>query len=773
MTPQQADRVYLGWEYAVLHPHPGPPPRRPVPPGQERLDPGWVAAQQREERRLSLPLKAGAAASAGLAALSGALGAASVLTPALATTEVVACLAVTVWCARGVWRGARELRDQVAAEDQRVARAQAAQERRLAAWQEEHAQRFRDWEARGRVFETQRQWYGVTLPTGIDRVDVAGGTLAGWSALMALLAGLRLAAGGQVTVLDLSEGAVAQDLLALAADAGVDPLVWVLPGDLPRLDLGTGLTGEALADVLAVAAATAADPASPPDPVPDRAILERIARVLGDQPSIGQLTAGLRSLAQIGDPRDDIRRGQISAAQAEAIAGLYGRAASGQVITERALGLEARLRTLETLGSAPATLPPSPLRVVALDRAADVTHTQVLGAYVTAALTHLLRRQPRGPAWQHTLLVAGGEKLRGDLLDRLSDACEASGTGLVLTYRSLPAHIRERLGRGNAAVAFMRLGNADDARAASEQIGTEHRFVVSQLTDTVGDSVSDTGSYSYTSTVGTADSVAVSASESQGRGHGRGHGQSWSGLGAFAPRTASGHQESNWSEGTSESRSWTASSNASTAWGLQTARAVAASTSVARTSQRSREFLVEQHELQQLPPSAMIVSYASAAGRRVVFADANPGILTLPTATLASLDEARSGAPAAGWPAAGWPGAGPPVGRPAAAGSPAAGEPAGGSPVADPWPAPSPRPADLGRPARPARPSRPARPPRPAPTAGTARTAHPADPAAAPWPGPVPPPARDPAEAPLSWRDDGPPPNLGPPPEPLDWRREP
>ena len=349
------------------------------PPGQERLDPGWVLAQQREERRLSLPLKAGAAASAGLAALTGALGVVSALTPALTTTVVVAFLAVTVWCARGVWRGARELRDRVAAEEQRVARARAVQERRLSGWQEEHAQRLRDWEARGRAFEAQRQWYGVALPTGIDRVDVAGGTLAGWSALTAMLAGLRLAAGGQVTVLDLSEGAVAQDLLAMAGDAGVDPLVWVLPGDLPRLDLGTGLSGEALADVLAVAAATAADLASPPDPVPDRAILERIARVLGDQPTIGQLTAGLRSLAQIGTPGDDIRRGQISAAQAEAIAGLYGRAASDRVITERAFGLEARLRTLETLGSAPVTLPPSRLRVVALDRAAEVTRTQVLG----------------------------------------------------------------------------------------------------------------------------------------------------------------------------------------------------------------------------------------------------------------------------------------------------------------------------------------------------------------------------------------------------------
>jgi hypothetical protein len=260
----------------------------------------------------------------------------------------------------------------------------------------------------------------------------------------------------------------------------------------------------------------------------------------------------------------------------------------------------------------------------------------------------------------------------------------------------------------------------------------------------VGDSVSDTGSYSYTSTVGTADSVAVSASASQGRGHGRGHGQSWSGLGAFAPRTASGHQESNWSEGVSESLSWTGSSNTSTAWGLQTARAVAASTSVARTSQRSREFLVEQHELQQLPPTGMIVSYASAAGRRVVFADANPGILTLPTATLASLDEARSGA-SAGWPLA-------------------------GEPVADAEPRPSPRPADLGRPARS---SRPARPARSSPPARPARTDRTGPPAAARWAGPVPPPARDPAEAPLSWRDDRPPPNLGPPPEPLDWRRKP
>src|SRR5260221_5832069 len=86
-----------------------------------------------------------------------------------------------------------------------------------------------------------------------------------------------------------------------------------------------------------------------------------------------------------------------------------------------------------------------------------------------------------------------------------------------------PASVRERLGRGNAMIAFMRLGNGDDARAASELIGTEHRFVVGQLTDTVGTSVTDTLADSYTSTVGTSDSVAdsVTAARSSGGSRGR------------------------------------------------------------------------------------------------------------------------------------------------------------------------------------------------------------------------------------------------------------
>jgi hypothetical protein len=50
------DRIYLGWQHALLHPDPGPQPRRPTPPEQEQLNPDWIAAQRREENLLDRPL---------------------------------------------------------------------------------------------------------------------------------------------------------------------------------------------------------------------------------------------------------------------------------------------------------------------------------------------------------------------------------------------------------------------------------------------------------------------------------------------------------------------------------------------------------------------------------------------------------------------------------------------------------------------------------------------------------------------------------------------
>jgi len=67
-------RLCLGWQYATPFPEPGPPPRRPTPPAQERLNPDWATAQRREESLLNRPLKAAFGVAVALGLTSLALG---------------------------------------------------------------------------------------------------------------------------------------------------------------------------------------------------------------------------------------------------------------------------------------------------------------------------------------------------------------------------------------------------------------------------------------------------------------------------------------------------------------------------------------------------------------------------------------------------------------------------------------------------------------------------------------------------------------------------
>ncbi|HEV2374667.1 MAG TPA: hypothetical protein VGS19_21210 [Streptosporangiaceae bacterium] len=633
--------IYLGWQYALVHPAAGLPPRRPVPPQPQQVDAGWLVAQRREEARLSRPAWAGAAVCLTLTGLTLWLGSDGQLDLALTGLGVVVFAALAGLGAAAVWRGWRGLRADVAAEALRVEAVSAAQYSELFAAQEEHARRYRTWQASQDVYAGQPQWYPVALPDEMDRVDVVGGTLAGWSALFTTVAVPRLAAGAEVTVVDLSEGAVAKDLVSVAHSMGVRPLVWVLPADLGRFDLGVGLSPAELADVLTATASASTAPGDRGDVARDHSLLARVCEVFGDGVEVAQVTAGLRALGQVGDPREDIRAGVLTAGQLERLNTLFGRGAVERVVIERAWALEARLRMLEHLGRDPAPLPRSRLRVVAAEAGAGGFGGVVVGTYVAVSLTHLLRQARPGQPWRHTLCLAGAERLDTDVLDRLTAACESTRTGLVLAFRTAPAHVRERLGRGNAALAVMRLGNAEDAKAVSEQIGAEHRFVVSQLTDTVGASVTDTAGDSYTSTVGTADSWSGSESVSTTSGQSQGSGQSRADPAPFGGQTNSRSRDVSRSHGTTGSESVTAGINTSTSWGWTTSRAVGGSESLARTSQRSREFLVEAHELQQLPPSAVIVSYGSRTGRTVVLADANPAIMALPTVTLRSPEEVR------------------------------------------------------------------------------------------------------------------------------------
>ncbi len=640
MTPPGAGRLHLGWQYATPHPDPGPPPRPPDPPGPERLDPAWVAAQRREERLISRPLRRGLlAAVAGAAAACGAAGAGWLPGPA-AALGVTGCGLAAAASGYGWWRGERALRSRVSAERSRIGLLRAGQRRELSAGQAGHVRRVQAWQAARAAHDGQKRWYGVSLPDGISRVDIAGGTLPGWSAMLATAAGYRLAAGGEVTVLDLTEGSAGLELIAAARPAGVEPLVWVLPADLPALDLTAHLAPAELADVLSLVASAAEEQGPGRDLSLDNAILERVIEVLGGSATVAGVAAALRVLAQAGDPRDDVAAGLISVAQADRLAAMFGRGAAERVVVERAWVLEAQLRKLAGAGTAPAPPWSGPLRVLAVSPRAGSVGAQVLSAFLALSLTHALRGARPARPWQHTVFALGADRLRGDILDRLSDACESTGTGLVLAYRSIRPHVKPRLGRGNAAVAFMRLGNAEDAKAASEQLGTEQRFVLSQLTATIGLSVTDTTAGSYTSTAGSVSSQAGSWSVSDSRSRAAGLSRAGSGLLPWPAGSSRSSQASD-SRSIAASESVSTGLNTSTAWGVTTSRAVGGSDSFAAGLQRSREFLVEPHELQQLPASAMIVSYAGPGGRQVVLADANPGLAGLPAATPLTLEESR------------------------------------------------------------------------------------------------------------------------------------
>ncbi|WUI04509.1 hypothetical protein OHR68_32060 [Spirillospora sp. NBC_00431] len=597
----QPDRVYVGWRYAQVHPDPGPPPGRPERP--ERA-PAPAPARRPGEHMAASPLRiafGGALVGVVLFLLCGAVGVIPWTFAAVALLAFAIILGIT---GGALWRDERSVRERIARERDLEARERAVRERELDAAEKAYAKARSEWESRQSAYEGQREWYPVAVPPGVDRVDVVGGTLAGWSAAVTTMGAARLAVGARLTVIDLSEGAVAHDLLRLAADRGDDPLVWVLPNDLPRMDVTRGLNPEALADVLSLVVSAGEEERGTRDLSFDNSILERIIDVLGPDATIPRITAALRVLAQVGDPRDDLRKGLLTDDQLERIATLFGRDATDRIVVRRAWALEAQLRKLEKLATEPVRLPPSRLHVVSMDRRAGVLTNRILGTYVTTALTHRIREAPPGGRWDHTLFLCGAEKLRGDVLDRLIDACEATGTGLVLMYRSIPGHVRERLGRrGHAAVGFMRLGNPEDARVAAEHIGAGQPLLVAEITDSAGETLLDVAGESYASTVAFA--------------RPRGDGLTdpvWS------PLPAPAADDSALVEGI----------NSATGWG----RTVAGRRDDRDTKngkQRFRELMVEPPQLQELPPTAMVFTHSGTTGRRVLLVDANPGIITLPT----------------------------------------------------------------------------------------------------------------------------------------------
>lgn len=115
----QADRIYLGWQYALLHPDPGPAPKRPSPveAPEEPVDPEWVRRERLNEDLLNRPVKIVRAFMTALATLILVLGVTEMLSWSFAVVGVIAAGGIAAFCSYAVHQGDRAVRHRIKARE--------------------------------------------------------------------------------------------------------------------------------------------------------------------------------------------------------------------------------------------------------------------------------------------------------------------------------------------------------------------------------------------------------------------------------------------------------------------------------------------------------------------------------------------------------------------------------------------------------------------------------------------------------------------------------
>jgi hypothetical protein len=199
-----------------------------------------------------------------------------------------------------------------------------------------------------------------------------------------------------------------------------------------------------------------------------------------------------------------------------------------------------------------------------------------------------------------SLVLLGADELHHRAIERLSTLCERRGIRLVLFY----AHLREESLRtiGGGEVALMRLGNHQEASQAAEFIGRGHRFVLSQITRTLGGE--DT--HTLADTYGEAETRGGSTDTTRtGRHFSRRRGTNWSRTRNWS-QTESVARGSNWSD--------------------------------AQAAERVYEYAVEPRVLQDLPEYAMILVKGEGRGSVVQAVEVDPAIVTLPRVSMTPLE---------------------------------------------------------------------------------------------------------------------------------------
>ncbi|MFD7748217.1 hypothetical protein ACFV2V_17990 [Streptomyces sp. NPDC059698] len=474
--------------------------------------------------------------------------------------------------------------------------------------QRDHQQRRRAWQSRIdahhaehlRHNDTLDIWFPLSLTSGPSRIDVFGGTGNGWASLLATVGGPLLGGGAPLVVLDLTQQAVALELAGLAARRDIGVAHVPMPGALLDADLSAEFTPEELAETMAEALGTMRPPGADVDlHTIDVDLVQTVAELLEGPVTFARLAAGLRVLLRVYDPAPGAP-GPLSPTEVESITRAVDLLGQGERVQNELRYVRAQTELLTPRGRE-AAVPgggraadwwrPGGLTIVTTEdsvrRRKDLTDR-----FVFFRLVHALRTRAVAHG-SGTLVVAGADHLGRDALESMAREARTAGVRLVFLLEHLREGTVQVAGGADSATVFMRMGNGEEAKAAAQFIGQEHKFLVNQLTRQVGETLTEGRGSSYGGQGGVSDTDGTTS------------GSSWGSSSSFS---------------TSLSRSWQDSTNTSTA----------RSTTTGENLSRVYEFAIEPTQLQALPVTGLVLVETGPAGRRVVFGDCNPGINFLP-----------------------------------------------------------------------------------------------------------------------------------------------
>ncbi|WP_217179579.1 hypothetical protein [Streptomyces sp. AC495_CC817] len=492
---------------------------------------------------------------------------------------------------------------------------EAAQEQRFqSAWQ--------SWHQRRQSHEShQQQWIGGldawgSLPhgTATRRLDVFGGSQRGREGFLTVF-GASTLRERPLIVLDLTQALICRELSVLAEAGGVPVDVQLLPSRMAESGIVSALAPHELVHALVEAMNGGDADSSRAERAVYTRVLTQVCGALGADVSLARLGAGLRVLVGEGDDSKVLSRDERNHIADD----LFSDKNKDQ-IRDSLFRLLSFVEPLAELGTARGDRGPGYLTCVALDLGAGSASTELLADLAVQSVMRRLSSFPEDPP---SVVVALGEQgLQRRHLEELAQVCERRGAQLTFLHAHL-RHAGEEL-IGGGTVAFMRLGNHQEATIAADFMGRHHSFVLHTLTDTEGRTVNT----SVARTIGSSTSTGTTHSSSVSRGRNWGRSGSTTYQGALNPLSTSNSTNSgrSHSETSGVSTSVTHSTNES----MTRTTGESDSTSLATGRQRVYEYALEPTQLQALAEFSLLVVERQPGGAVHVHAgDCNPNIVLL------------------------------------------------------------------------------------------------------------------------------------------------